>query len=419
MAKKWNVLRQRFAGYKYIIVVLMVILINTFYFLGYLGNQPTNNQSNISIDNVKDNIFKDNGPIGETVSSLINKTTANDTSLGMAAFKQECSKCHNSNITYSGINKEGCALCHENGHNTNGLGGPSRYYDQGIDTVHSRHVGQMGAKGCTSCHGIPACNRCHVGHSGLSLVNINVSKNCVNCHGGLPKPKGHNEERMIFRTGSHKWMGTCKTCHLQSELRFKELENYSRVNSSQLCGNCHSKQYKDSSHNKIENGIKGEENQSCIVCHNPHSPATAKFSLESTASSITNNFGNVKGYLNEHMGFVGLFFLLLLSALIEYTFRPKKGKVILSKNLRVEYDKSKAKTIKISFYQLFDSSIIDQMTDILNNNDAKIVGISAGNNEAIIFISRDNKDKDKTIINSIRSISGVSKAEYSKDYQTG
>lgn len=412
MAKiKWNESRQK----KYIIIVVLAMIILISYFLGYL-NKPVNNQSNISIDNTA---FRDNGSIGETVSFLINKTTANDTSLGMAAFKQECTNCHNSNITPSGINKDGCARCHENGHNMNGFGGPSRYDDQGIDTVHGRHAGQMAAKGCGSCHSIPACNNCHVGHSGLSLIDINISKNCVNCHGGLPEPKGHNEERSMFRTGSHKWMSTCKTCHLQSELRFKELENYSRINSSKLCSNCHSKQYKDTSHNKIENGTEGAENHSCVICHNPHSPATAKFSLESTALSITNKFGNVSGYLSEHLGFVGLFFLLLLSAIVEYTFRPKKGKVILSKNLRMEFDKSKAKTIKISFSQMFDSCIINQMADILNKNNAQIVGISAGNNEAIIFISREKKDKDKIIINSIRSISGVSKAGYSKDYETG
>jgi hypothetical protein len=405
----------KIGAYKYIIVVILaIVLLNGSYLLGFW--QKNDIEVNQSINqSIKDTLSigngLDNGSISEDISSIVNKTSANDTIITEESFKQECTRCHNSNITYSGIVRERCRYCHDSSH---GLpsGDPSRFEDLGRYTVHIEHGGAISNKGCQSCHGIPACNRCHNGHSGIP--DINISKNCVNCHGGLPVPKGHNEERNIFKEGSHKWMGRCNTCHLQSELKFKELATYDRENSSQMCSNCHSKQYKDPSHYKIENGI---EKQSCVSCHNPHSPATVAFSLEAL-SNVKSTLGGMVTYLSEHMGFVALFVLLGLSVIFEYVFRPKKGQVIFSKSLKIEQDKTKARTIKIILSQLFDSSVINQITDILNNNNAKIIGISAGNNEAIIFISRDKKDNDKNIISRIRSISGVSKAEYSKDYES-
>lgn len=406
MRMKLNMLQQklaRLATYKYVVVVIAaIVFVGMAYLIG-----GSNNKNYESIDN---------GSISEDISFIVNKTSINDTVLNDTSFRQECSKCHNSNITRSGISKERCVRCHDSDH---GLpsGEPSRYSDLGKQTVHKEHVGYINNRGCTSCHGIPACNSCHSGHRGIS--DINTSKNCVTCHGNLPESKGHNEERIILKDGSHKWMSRCNTCHLQNELRFKDIAIYDRVNSSQLCGICHSKQYGDTSHYVKEDGI---EKQSCVNCHNPHNPAKARFTIEvfsTTTGEIKDKTSEIIEYLDNNKGFVGLFILLILSIIFEHVFGPKKGQVILTKILKIEHGKSKARAIKVSLSQPFDSAVLNDIAEIINGNDAKIVGVSAGNNEVIVFISRDKKDKDKNIIQNIRSISGVSSAGYSKDYETG
>jgi len=386
----------RLAIYKYVaIILIMVAVLDTSYLSGYQGRNSTE--------------IKNDSITGD-ISSIVNGTSANETLLNAASFKQSCSNCHNSNATYSGINRDGCARCHDSDHALPS-GEPSRYNDQGINTIHKQHTGKMATRGCESCHGVPACKSCHAGHSGIT--DINTSRNCQNCHGGLLQPNGHNEERDIFKKGSHNWMTRCDTCHAGSNLKFKELATYDGSNSSQMCGNCHSKQYKDSSHYVVMNGI---EKQKCIDCHNPHSPAGSKFSFE-ILPAAQDNIDNISQFLKDRTIFVGLFLLMMISSVFEYTFKPKKGHVILAKHLKIEHDKSKARTIKISLSQPFDSVILNTVTDIIYKNNAKSVGVSAGNDEAIIFISRDKKDKDKNIIKEIRSIPGISKAEYSKDYE--
>lgn len=385
----------RLAIYKYVIIVLLtMVVLDASYFSGYLGGNS---------NDIKNSVTED-------ISSIVNDTSANETHLNATSFKQSCSTCHNSNITFSGVNRGGCVRCHASDHALPG-GEPSRYNDEGKHTIHGVHSGGSPKQSCSSCHGLPSCNNCHTGHKGIS--DINVSKNCQNCHGGLPQPQGHDEERAIFRKGSHNWMGNCNTCHAGSDLRFKELATYNRTGSSQICGNCHSKEYKESSHYVVVNGI---EKQKCIDCHNPHSPGGAKFSLD-IIPSAQNEINNISEFLKDRTIFVALFFLMMISAVFEYAFKPKKGHVILAKHLKIEHDKSKARTIKISLSQPFDSAILNTVNDIINKNNAKSVGVSAGNNEAIIFISRDKKDKDKNIIKEIRSIPGISKAVYSKDYE--
>lgn len=394
MHMKWNTLRPklaRFATYKYIIVIIIALsLISIVYLSG-----------------------AEDSSISEDISLIVNKTSVNDTAVNDTTFRQECSKCHNSNMTLSGINKGRCSVCHDSSHALPS-GKPSRYTDLGKKTVHREHVGYISNRGCTSCHGIPKCSSCHNGHSGIP--DINLSKDCVSCHGVLPEPMGHNEERTIFEEGSHKWMNRCDACHLQSELRFKDIAVYNRTNSSHLCSNCHPEQYGDSSHYVKEDAV---EKQSCVSCHNPHSPAKARFSLEGFSTftgKVKDKVGNLFSYLRDNKGFVGIFVLLLLSVIFEHLFGPKKGQVILTKVLKIEHDKSKARTIKVSLSEPFHSAILDSILGAIKESDVKVLGMSAGNDEIIIFISK--KNKDKNIINNIKSIHGVSDVEYTKDYET-
>lgn len=411
MPTKWNMLRQRLAKlviYKYVIIVILaIVILDTSYLLGYIGNDDRGDD-HFSVDNVNSG---DNDSITGDISSLVSRTSVNDTIINTSSFKQRCSNCHNISMTSSGVNtgNPGCHSCHGGEHPSEGESEPSRYNDAGPRrTIHNEHT-KSGNQQCVQCHSPPACTKCHNGHVGID--NFNVSKDCKTCHMGLPNPIGHSEERTTFKSSMHSW-ATCDTCHKKAEFGFKDLATYSFDNSSQLCANCHSKQYKDSGHYIINDG---KEEKRCIDCHNPHSYGEPTFSLKGI-EGISTVTDNITGYLNNNMGFVGLFALLVLSAIFEYVFRPKKGQVILTKHLKIEHDKSKARTIKISLGS-FDHHIVNQITDILDINNAEIVGISAGNNEAIVFISRDKKDNDKNIIKNIRSISGVLKAEYSKDYE--
>ena len=62
-----------------------------------------------------------------------------------------------------------------------------------------------------------------------------------------------------------------------------------------------------------------------------------------------------------------------------------------------------------------NSYILWELTDILDKNGIELLGISAGNEETVLFISVARKDKEK-VIEDIRAISEVVKAEYTKDY---
>lgn len=339
-------------------------------------------------------------------------TTLGNESVNVTVYKGECSSCHNKSLSSSGINKAGCASCHQQAPHGDPKP-PSRFNDEGKKTIHSRHSSGSNQKYCQSCHVIPTCNRCHAGH--VITPDFNISRVCQDCHGNFPDPLGHQDQRLTFKDSAHSWMGRCTTCHKGNELGFKSLSTYSLANSSQLCHNCHSAQYNDPKHYSMQN-VSGNmvENKKCVDCHNPHAVLGGGFTL-SVPSGVKTGFNGLIEIIINNAAWVVLIIILIMSSVIEYIFKPQKGNVILSKGLKVEYDQSKARSIRITSHQKLNSSVLRELTNILDENNIELLGISAGNEETVLFISAEAKDREKVIVD-LRSVSGILKVGYTKDY---
>lgn len=389
-------IRVKVATYKsFIVANKLLILIGTAIFLllisFYIDYQYANTDSNSTID----------GIIDET--STVNVTVYGD----------NCYSCHNKSLSRSGVDTGRCGTCHEQAPHNNPEP-PGRFSDIGRKTIHIEHTRSVtNQKSCQGCHAVPACNSCHSGHA--STPEFNVSKTCQECHGGFPEPRGHKEQRLAFKESAHSWMGRCSACHQGTELKFKTLATYNLTNSSQLCSNCHVVQYKDTSHYSASNvGGIIIENRKCVDCHDPHVGLKPKIAL-GIPSSVTIGINNIFNILVNNAAWTVLIIILICSIIIEYIFRPQKGNIILSKRLRVEHSKLNARAIRITSSQKLSSSILYELTDVFDRNNIELLGISAGNDETVIFANITKKDKKK-IIEDIISISGILKAEYTKDY---
>jgi hypothetical protein len=242
-----------------------------------------------------------------------NNTTANLTSLNAnltlpAKNVINCPDCHGSLLKSSGVNTGACSSCHESPHFDTV---PSRYTDLPRKTIHSEHTTTK--NGCQQCHSPPACNRCHAGHG------TKETKDCVSCHGEIPTPYGHVNERAIFSAGSHNWM-KCNNCHLSSnQFNFRDFV-YPFNESYKLCSTCHSKQtkahYQDANSNI----------SICVNCHNPHSTSLKEqvhinIPISSMGSIITVITNFILGIFNLVIGNFVIFLIVLIfigSIIAEY-----------------------------------------------------------------------------------------------------
>lgn len=345
-----------------------------------------------------------------TIEDIVNDTSI----VNVTVYGDNCYSCHNKSLSRSGVDTNRCNVCHMQAPH-NDPKPPSTFSDMGArKTIHIQHAGGVTSqRECMSCHGTPACNRCHPGH--VSTPEFNISRTCQECHGGFPEPRGHQEQRSTFKQSVHSWMGRCNTCHQGTELKFKTLAVYNLTNSSQLCSNCHSMQYKDTGHYPVSN-VSGTivEDKRCVDCHDPHVSSGAKIALE-IPSSVKTGIGNIVNILVNNATWTVLIIILVCSVIIEYIFRPKKGNVILSRRLSVEHDKSRARAIRVKSSQKLSPSVLRGITDVLDKNNVELLGISAEKEETILFISVIKKDRAK-LVEDIQSINGIVKAEYTKDY---
>ncbi len=320
-----------------------------------------------------------------------------------------CEKCHNEEVEKSriGVNTDLCASCHEGAHNAREGQSPSRY--SGVDihgsSIHTYHSGTNGQPGCKDCHIQPACNSCHSGHP---IQDNNISKNCQLCHGQLPDPNGHKEQRSTFRKSMHGWMGSCSTCHIREKLHFKDLGVFELNESSQLCYVCHSKQYKDDKHS---GGIA--TSQKCIDCHNPHGEPSKIFEIklpngEEFASTI-------KDLIFHNAVAIILILLLGVSSIAEYAFTPKEGKIVLAKALRVEHEKAQTKAIKVTIEEsaASNSYVLGKIGNILDKPGVTLLGMVTSTKDIILFVAGAHEG----LIEELQTIDGVRSAEYSDEYE--
>lgn len=358
---------------------------------------------------VTDYLYVKKDSYNSTLEDFVSNATTNVT-----VYSGSCSDCHNKSLSRSGVDTGRCSICHMEAPHGNPKP-PSRFSDMGKKTVHKEHSsGVTNQRECQGCHAPPACNKCHAGH--VSTPKFNVSKTCQECHGGFPEPRGHQDQRYTFKNSAHSWIGRCNTCHKGTELRFKSLVTYNLSDSSQLCSNCHSAQYKDTAH-YTKNNVSGIiiEDKKCVDCHNPHTVGAGAELPLVESSTLEKKLDDIIDIIVNNAAWTVLIILLICSIIIEYIFRPKEGNIILSKGLKVEHSKSRARSIRIMSSQKLSSSIIRELTCVLDKNNVDLLGISAGDEETVLFVSVAKKDREK-VVEDIISISGILKAEYTKDY---
>lgn len=402
----WNI-RQTFAGivtYKLAILFgLAIILIAVALFANFSPTSKiTKDVSNLTnISNVSDQII--NQTANQTINQVIN-------------YNGRCQDCHNRQLSVSGVDRDGCYGCHSDAH---GSKAPSRYNDITGSTVHSKHSSpNTNQEICAQCHTVPSCDYCHSGH-GKSILDINTRNNCQSCHGSLPDPRGHPDQRSTFDDSMHGWMGKCNTCHDQNKdkLGFKNFGTYNRSNtteSSLLCATCHSKQYDNTNH---PIGVKENDRGKCVNCHNPHERPIKEGYLPKIGFSILQFIKDVGKVIGDNLGIVLIIIVFICSILFEYFFKPKPGNVILSKTLRVEHNKSKARAIKLTTDKPLNR-VLTNINDILYRDNADLIGVSGNDKDIVIFVSiGGDKENKENLIKDLRSIEGISNVEYSDEYE--
>ncbi len=110
------------------------------------------------------------------------------------------------------------------------------------------------------------CSQCH------DNKPVSISQAAEMAHGDIKSDHGGREKPL-----------SCYTCHNKEERDYLETEAGVRVDidhSYQLCAQCHFRQLKDwvgGAHGKRVNYWSGKRVvQSCVSCHNPHSPRFKK-----------------------------------------------------------------------------------------------------------------------------------------------
>lgn len=242
-----------------------------------------------------------------TVVADINNTSSN-ASVVTPVNSNACSNCHNANLKPSGVNAGACGSCHVSPHFDTE---PSRYNDLPKHSIHSEHTAVKQGS-CQACHSQPACNRCHAGHSYKRAIN------CTECHGVIPSPFGHLNERGNFLGGKHNWM-KCKNCHFSSEqFNFREYK-YSFNESYKLCSICHSMQTKDHFQDEVN----------CVNCHNPHSTSLTEqtqIKIPDVTIGITGIIMTVYNLILDNFVIIAVLIIFLVALFAEQLFKQEEVK---------------------------------------------------------------------------------------------
>lgn len=366
---------------------------------------------------------------------------------------ENCKPCHAIVKPLNPITK-GCQ-CH-----TSSLHGPS--YPENTDPtfVHPRHenVDEGKLPYCKACHSSPVdCTKCHNTHKTVNIPNLNPNiinvtlsnsnrnattgnisnksatignsntytsitnySYCQGCHGDLPTPYGHAENRDALKDSKHKWMN-CQTCHNppfqnpgQVSLHFKDLMTTPIVESVNLCKVCHSPEYKE-----LIQGTHGTANSTCVNCHNPHSTTTSvggALLLKPTPSApvnVSETVSNSFNWITEKVPILNnplilaIIFILIAATVSEYLLSiHEKGTKVAYKMVRIKADENTFKTLEVKL----ESQSINLVNDILANNGVNVLGMTmtkeANLYEYVIFIDIGKQiTEESDIINIVEKVS--------------
>lgn len=382
-------------------------------------------------------------------------------SLGIT--EEKCKECHGKivPIPSSKITKD-CLICHE----THGMPinccQPKSRVPEKVHDIHA-DAGKLVSKSygdCSRrCHQSPVpCTTCHNSHENIDVDIKDTSATiCINCHGKLPQPGGHEDFRNSLSENKHKWM-TCDTCHLDNYkigentrfgLHFKDLFTTTIDNSIELCKICHSFQYE-----RLGAGIHGKQGDKCIDCHNPHTTKSGgiKFqkaeSPKDTSTNISEKINSVRKaimtkvpILNNSFA-VSIIFIVMVVVIAEYLLsRHEEGTKVAYNMVKIQEREDILKTLEVKL----KNGNIDNINNILVDRGIHILGMTMlkekskekedgggkgeygieGESEEkyiykyVLFLGNkviDEKD-EKDIIGAISSIDGIKSVEFTDKYE--
>jgi len=225
----------------------------------------------------------------------------------------DCSKCHIAEPGRSSIiakdtidiSNKTCMKCHNPEYPPSSIGYNTHLvhigkYSAKVDYL-TRHPKVADSLSCNSCHvNIGSnCRNCHVNN--IPHISGEVGKNCKGCHGEVDQLFRHPaidfKIHDIFNLGSDNKIA-CTMCHNPDDMRTLKLANDNTApmeESHKLCYQCHNEYYRlwntgshysnktipldlslDPSYNVGEPKKIWENNwkikNTCVNCHNPHSP---------------------------------------------------------------------------------------------------------------------------------------------------
>lgn len=368
---------------------------------------------------------------------------------GRAIDTERCKVCHGYVKPLSPITRD-CTMCHIQADHQDS---PSRR-DSGF--VHDKHaeIGKfLTQERCTICHHRPECTNCHNIHeiaqstkgitkdttndtrdAIVSTVNTRNISDCIDCHGQLPQPTGHDNFRDALSKSKHRWMN-CGTCHVnvytigkgnEFRLHFKDLFSVKIEDSVSLCKICHSFQY-----GKMKNGEHGKLEQKCVDCHNPHTTDFKGSKLSAPEQSQVNISAQVDSagdWITTKVPILknttALFIIIIVIGvtIAEHILSAhEEGKKIAYNTIKFQESEDTLNTLEVKL----KTQDTNAVRDILETNDISILGMTMKKEDDkglniykyVIFVNMLKPLDTKSLADKISTMDNVKSAIFTDRYE--
>lgn len=366
---------------------------------------------------------------------------------------EACKECHGFVKPLDSITND-CTICHYQGDHQDP---PSR---RDREFVHGKHAEYtfLTQERCTICHQQrPDCTRCHNSHEiipGANLQNMKINttqnkssisnksnvqnkwnvSNCIDCHGPLPRPLGHDDFRNALSKSKHSWMN-CRTCHVNSYitgkgnnfgLHFKDLLTVQIDDSTNLCKICHSLQY-----NKLNNSEHGSPGKKCVDCHNPHTTdfSGSKIVAPQKAINISSQIQSTEDWITTNVPILKnttalyVIILIILATISEHILsKDEEGKKTAYNTIKVHDNEDTLKTLEIKS----KSQNINIINEILETNGVNILGMTMTKEEEygdiatykyVIFGNIIKSIDENVLTDKIAAVENVKSAKFTDKYE--
>lgn len=357
-----------------------------------------------------------------------------------------CKECHGKIEPIPSYNlTKNCLSCHDTHGTRKGCCQPKIRDPEKVHEIHERAGKKVPeSDDCRSCHQSPvSCTSCHNSHDNVKLVSADNSTICVDCHGELPIPGGHEDFRESISENKHNWTN-CNTCHkspyidsltgnYKFELAFKDLFTVPIDNSIELCKICHSSQYE-----RLNEGIHGTSDKKCVDCHNPHTTKLSgpKWTItpKETPVNISTRIESTKGWVTEKVPILNNPVLLIIIAIIiiamvaEYILSiHEKGMKMAYDMIKIHAEENALKTLEVKLR----NQNVDTINKILQEHGVNVLGMTMKKEEGIedigkediykyvffVDVSKSDEKGQDDLIKNISSIIDVKSVEFTDKYE--